>query len=103
VSADNWTTCPRCLQQAKEAAKQQREEVSDLYGSVPVEEFDRRRAELKPVDEDQYRTFREDYDIGAYEGRVEWEYSGFCTKCSLKAKTKGFKRFWDSIAMEEVS
>lgn len=103
VSANNWTTCPRCLQGAKEAAERERNEVSALYGHVAMEEFDRRRAELKPVDESAYRTFREDYHIGAYEGHIEWEYSGSCTKCGLKAKTEGSKLFWDSIGMEEVS
>ncbi len=51
---------------------------------------------------DVLRYFREDYEIGVEGNRVEWTYSGQCTKCGLKASVEGAKRFWDSIAMEEV-
>lgn len=102
MSADNWTTCPRCLQEAQEAAAQRQQEVSDLYGTVPVEEFDRRRGALVPVDPEKYRTFREDYEIGAIDGCVEWNYRGGCAICSLSTNVKGSERFWDSIAKEPV-
>lgn len=95
MSADNWTRCPRCLREAREAAAAARDAVMDLYGTIPVEEFDVRRAELTDVDPYDYTTFREDYEFyGADEGCVEAHYSGHCTVCNLSAKFEHTHRFW---------
>lgn len=99
MSADNWATCPRCLGHAKTEARATERAVAALYGKVPIAEFDRRRAELAPVEEGKFATFREDYQIGLRDGRVDVNYSGACTKCGLAMQLVVFKRLWDSIAL----
>lgn len=102
MSADNWTYCPRCLQRAETEATAKEEAVNAQYGRISISEFDQLRSGLMPVDPTQYRTFREDYEIGAVEGAVEWDYRGSCTVCHLSTSVEGRKRFWDSIALEAV-
>lgn len=103
MSADNWTTCARCLQNAKEAHAEQEESVAALYGQVPIAEFDEKRAAIEPIDPQKFRTFREDYEFWAEDGRVEWSYRGGCTVCKLRCEVSGHKRFWDSIAREAIA
>jgi hypothetical protein len=84
MSADNWAVCPRCMNRAQKALAEATAKVVALYGKIPVEEFDAARAALdEPVEQD-YRTFREDYEItGAAEGTVEVLYKGSCRTCGL--------------------
>lgn len=83
VSADNWAICPRCLAAAFAAKAQLEAAAEAAYGAVPIQEFERLRAEAeKPVE--IRPTFREDYEIyGAEEGVVVVVYSGHCKVCSL--------------------
>lgn len=84
MSADNWAVCPRCLARAREAEAEQLAAVMASYGKVPVEEFDQARAAIKPVNPEDFRTFREDYEItGADECVVKVSYGGGCGKCGL--------------------
>jgi hypothetical protein len=65
------------------------------YGVVPPEEFDAAREALEPVDEEVYRTFREDYEFsGAETGEVTAFYGGECSSCGLSAELRATKRFW---------
>lgn len=100
MSASNWTTCPRCVDDAQRAAEAERERVMGLYGRVPVEEFDRERAALKePNETDDFTTFREDYEFyGAKDGTVSYYYRGSCTRCGLSVDFKGEKQFWPEAA-----
>lgn len=85
MSADNWTTCPRCADHRKQALVARVAEVSASYGKVPVEDFDRMRQELDAQKREPLKeTFREDYEIyGAEDGEVEVRYAGRCSECSL--------------------
>lgn len=95
MSADNWTTCPRCLYRARATAETERAAVMDTYGLVPVDEFDAARAALSPVDEDAYTTLREDYEFfGADKGEVQATYSCGCTICGLGTELEASRRFW---------
>jgi hypothetical protein len=99
MSADNWAICPRCLQQAREANEAECTRVSEMYGTVPVEEFDAARAAIKPVDPEEYRTFREDYEFyGAEQGEVIADYEGRCSKCNLGGSFRTSKKFWPDAA-----
>jgi hypothetical protein len=99
MSADNWATCPRCLHAAETASANEREAVNAMYGTVPIAEFDRRRAELTDIDPEQYRTFREDYEIyGAESGTVVVDYRGGCAACGASARIEHSSVFWDSPA-----
>lgn len=95
MSASNWTVCPRCFENAKREADESRAEVMALYGTIPVEEFDARRAALVEPAAGDFETFREDYQFfGAAGGEVHADYEGACTKCSLRVDLQMAKRFW---------
>ena len=86
MSADRWTTCPRCSEIARKAKEAQQEAARAAYGVLPVEEFDRLRAEAEqPVEEDE--SVREDYGFyGFEEGKVVAVYEASCKTCGLSAK-----------------
>jgi hypothetical protein len=99
VSADNYAICPRCFQEACEKAAAERQRVTGLYGTLPVEEFDAQRAALKTVEAEDYRTFREDYEFyGADDGEIRADYSGHCSVCSLQTELTARRRFWPEAA-----
>jgi hypothetical protein len=99
MSADNWTTCPRCFADARDAFEVERERVASLYGQVPVEEFDAARAALVEPKADDFVTFREDYEwYGASTGEVSGSYRGGCSKCGLNTEVETTRRFWPDAA-----
>lgn len=96
MSADNWTTCPRCKAERDKRDQQATDAVAAMYGTVSVEEFERARAELRGklkarLDE----TFREDYEFyGASDGTITADYGGSCQTCGLTARLKHSVTFW---------
>lgn len=85
MSADNWTTCPRCKRRAEEADRKHAAKVAEAYGKVPLDEWDRMRAEPVPEGTSELQElFREDYEFyGAEDGEVVADYSGSCAACGL--------------------
>jgi hypothetical protein len=85
MSASNWTQCPRCEQRRQVSLEAERIEISQVYGKVPVEEFDlRRKAYEERLRERPEPTFREDYEIyGADTGELHIRYGGGCVICGL--------------------
>lgn len=69
-----------------------------LYGTIPVEEFDAKRAalpETSPADSEIYTTFREDYEFyGAEDGEIHASYAGACSVCGLSVTLATSKRFY---------
>jgi hypothetical protein len=90
MSADNWAHCLRCSKAAEAELVRHEEEVIASYGTIPMEQFDRARADLvtrRKEFEQREETFREDYEIfGAEDGLVQVHYSGQCTSCGLALK-----------------
>lgn len=87
MSADNWTQCPRCARQKKAMLDGLDQQLREQYGRIPVEDFDRERAEidrLRTEAADAAPLFREDYEIyGVAEGTLHIRYSGRCFFCAL--------------------
>ena len=82
MSADNWAICPTCVPRARMAAEQQHMAAMESYGTIPAEEFQAKLAAIPVVNPEDYRTFREDYEIyGASAGDVTVDYSGSCSVC----------------------
>lgn len=87
MSADNWTTCPRCTKRGLARLEDEKKKVEAIYGVVPVEKYEKFRDELA----DNQRlfgsrpdSFREDYEIyGADIGEVTVRYAGSCQDCGL--------------------
>lgn len=96
MSADAWSTCPRCFHKAEEEHRKEVADVMALYGQVPVEEFDAKRAELPDAPRPQhFETFREDYEFwGADTGTLEVSYKGRCTKCGLGVELRDSRPFF---------
>jgi hypothetical protein len=90
MSADNWTQCPRCLKRRAVEIENKETQVAAAYGKVPVDQFDRQRAELESLKTDRMdNNFREDYEIcGAEDGVVEVTYRGVCGICNLRMEFK---------------
>jgi hypothetical protein len=86
MSADNWTTCPRCALRRQEEIKTADEDLARAYGAVTVEQFDAQRAkrdELVKTSPEQ--TLREDYEFwGISEGEFHVTYRGGCTTCGFE-------------------
>lgn len=83
MSADNWDVCPNCLKQAIADHEELQGQVVESYGKIPIEEFDALRAKADAgVKDENFRTFREDYEIyGAPDGVIKVRYSGYCQIC----------------------
>lgn len=82
VSADNWEICPYCLKEAEASKKIAAEKVELLYGQIPMAEFlELQRESRVLVEEEAFRTFREDYEFYVKDGKVIASYSGWCTTC----------------------
>ncbi len=85
MSADNWTTCPKCEAAHKAAIEAARTATAEAYGRVPREEFDaldRKADALK--DRALPLTLREDYEIGVRGTAFEVNYGGSCDECGFQ-------------------
>ena len=89
MSADNWTQCPRCLKRRAMEVENKETEVGAAYGKVTVERFDQMRAELESLKTDEVdNTFREDWEIGVFNGEFFVQYKGACGTCNLRHEFK---------------
>lgn len=82
MSADNWAKCPVCTARAVAEREEKFVRAMEVYGKVPLEEFDVLRAEaLKPIKDETLYTFREDYEIYLSGMEVIFDYGGHCDVC----------------------
>lgn len=91
MSVDNWSICPRCLLKGKAVHEVLEAQVREAYGVLPPDEYEElRAASLVPLDEEEYRTFREDYEMWMdSDGKFTVVYGGECiinrrTGCGFK-------------------
>lgn len=93
MSADNWAICPRCRDTAQAEHDERLAAAMALYGVVPLAEFEAARAAADtPFDEEQFRTFREDYEFwGVATGTLTVDYLGACGKRGLQFHINGQK------------
>lgn len=89
MSADNWSTCPRCvIRVAKERAEALRLAKAS-YGKVDAEAYLKnvKDAEAMP-EEPNEQTMREDYYIGVdSDGMFRCKYTAFC-ECGFEYEFK---------------
>lgn len=85
MSADNYTTCPRCERRKAAALNQKAEELAETYGKLPLEQWEKLRDEHEAAKQLPVRqTFREDYEFhGAETGEVTASYAASCSECGL--------------------
>ena len=79
MSADNWTTCPRCLAKAEVAKAKQRDNAAKAYGKLKPDEWIALQAEASnPVELNS--SLREDYELGVLtDGEFYVNYRASCT------------------------
>ncbi len=102
MSADNWATCPRCLDTERAKVTAARAALDEQYGKVTRLEYKSLEAArvtaeeaLEKFQDYKARTFREDYEFyGADEGTVQARYSGGCNKCGLSVEFEHSKGFY---------
>jgi hypothetical protein len=59
--------------------------LAELYGNVPVEEYERRKALLGGNEELSHETMREDYELGVDDGGwFEMRFSCSCDRCGFR-------------------
>lgn len=92
MSADNWTICPKCLENKKIEYAKAFEDVENSYGEVSYKEFKKLEAKKKKaltaIDNDNNaRSLREDYEFFMTpEGILEISYLGRCSECGAEYK-----------------
>ncbi|WP_010550490.1 hypothetical protein [Brachybacterium paraconglomeratum] len=86
MSADNWTTCPRCTRRREAEIESAEEKIALAYGKVPLDEWEEmRRRQSDLITRKPDRTLREDYEFhGASDGEVVADYSASCDTCDLR-------------------
>lgn len=83
MSADNWTTCPRCMKNATQKKAKLQKQVQESYGKIPVEEYDSVRVEVEK-DISLEETLREDYQFYmGDDGNFSASYRAHCNICDF--------------------
>ncbi len=85
MSANNWTTCPRCLKNEVDAAMKRTAEISASYGKVSAAEY-LEMVQLTPHVPTHNDLLREDYELGIRSGEFSVSYLGRCTDCGFQFK-----------------
>lgn len=96
MSADNWTTCPRCEKRAEADQEAKILKAGQAYGKVSEEEYYRLLEEARhpsTVEE----SLREDYGIGVSGNIFEVCYRCRCEDCGF---TFGYKHR-QTVPLEE--
>lgn len=89
MSADNWTTCPKCAAKEVEEYQTKVKALKESYGKIPAEEWLREKKLVEKSRNDLEFTLREDYewngpDEGDYgDGFVRAIYSASCYNCDF--------------------
>lgn len=99
MSADNWTSCPRCAASREAKIMKERAKLEAAYGVVSVDVYLEMRESLEDLKKIKApETVREDYEFWGFEdGEVHAQYSGRCTECDLELKFNYVKSVvWDS-------
>ncbi|MFO0801449.1 MAG: hypothetical protein U0804_28620 [Gemmataceae bacterium] len=82
MSADNWTTCPRCVKRAQKAAEKLKADAAAAYGKVSEAVYTDMKERAAKGPEKVKQHFREDYEQGVdADGRLYVIYHGWCEDC----------------------
>lgn len=83
MSADNWAECPKCADLRAAKLAKLDADIAAQYGKITVEAFDelRKQAAEERNKKINLHTFREDYEIGVFEGEFSVSYTGGCSVC----------------------
>ena len=88
MSADNWGTCPKCHAKWVDSMTRLSADVEAKYGKIPAAEWEKLRASSRTAKDYEDSTLREDYEIGIYNGKFYFSYSGRCEPCGFSFQRK---------------
>jgi hypothetical protein len=89
MSADNWTTCPRCLSKCQDDKEKDLNNLQAKYGKIPAEEYLAELEKAKAMPDEPEETLLEDYELGVGpDGEFYVMYSCICRVCSWKFSFK---------------
>ena len=78
MSADNWTTCPRCKQKTEDKVK------NAAYGMVSESEYQALLKAQNDMQSGRLLPLREDFEVGIRNGVFEVYYYASCEKCGFE-------------------
>ena len=84
MSADNWRTCPACVEIAEKKRNERIKNANAKYGKVPIDEFMLMIFEAeKPLRHEP--TLREDYEQGIQDdGNYYVSFHATCNQCEFQ-------------------
>lgn len=84
MSADNWTECPRCLQEEVKKKDELMAQADSAYGTIPKAEYlELLKKSGEPLKAEQ--TLREDYEFWTNpDGEFKASYRCHCDRCGFK-------------------
>jgi hypothetical protein len=89
MSANNWGICPRCLAKAEADQMARIAKSRAAYGVLPADEYEELRGQAaEPISPEDFRTLREDYEIGIFDGTFSINYGSSCKTCGLSHEFK---------------
>lgn len=84
VSATNWGNCPRCRREVQESVERARGAAEEVYGKVPLADYEQLRAEADRDPDLQSETLREDYEVWiGNDGVFHVSYAASCDRCAF--------------------
>lgn len=85
MSANNWTTCPKCKRKKEDAAERLRKKALAAYGTVSAGQYADMLGMARDAKEVPLQnSMREDYELGVdSEGRFSIAYRANCTACGF--------------------
>ena len=85
MSANNWKVCPVCQDNHDKEIQDNKSNVVESYGNIPMSEFIADYKECQTVEklDDE---MREDYDIRSEGFNLSIDYSCRCTVCQFSFK-----------------
>jgi hypothetical protein len=88
MSANNYSTCPRCVRRAGKARKDALAALRDAYGTVTAEDYASLTASVPPEpDPEDHDSLGEFYEIhGAENGTITVSFAAHCRECGLNVE-----------------
>jgi hypothetical protein len=88
MSANRWSSCPKCYANAVKEAERRARVAAESYGKVSPEEYlELRGAAENPPDVEP--TMREDWDLGVEpDGTFSIDYRASCNICGFRFRFK---------------
>lgn len=85
MSANNWTTCPKCKDRAATKQAQAAMDAAEAYGKVTIAQYEHLKLQIVEAAKFDRETMREDYELGVDQnGRFYVDYSCSCQTCDFE-------------------